>query len=82
MPEGRYEQVMFRDHGECQARTWGLDHRCSGPLTVHHLRNRGMGGAATSDNDLDNLLVVCDWANHWIAEHPRDAEALGLYRRH
>jgi hypothetical protein len=82
MPPGTYEAVMERDGYQCQARVRGLEHRCSGGLTIHHLTNRGMGGGGAHVHDMANLLAVCDWANHWVAEHPRLAEELGLYVRH
>lgn len=81
MPAATAEAVLRRD-GFCQAHRYGFTHRCSGRLEVHHLRNRGMGGAGPGDNDMSNLLAVCSLANHWIAEHPAKAEELGLYVRH
>lgn len=82
MPPGVADEVLRRDGYTCQARRFGLVHRCSGRLEIHHLRNRGMGGGGQQVHDLANLLTVCSWANHWVAEHPAEAEPLGLYVRH
>lgn len=82
MPAETAAEVYRRDQSMCQAHAWGLAHRCMGKLEIHHFTNRQMGGGGARAHDLSNLLLVCSWANHWIAEHPRDAEALGLYRRH
>lgn len=79
-PETR-ELVLRRDGYGCQGR-YLVPHRCSGRIEIHHLRNRGMGGATADDNEPENLMAVCSWLNHWVAEHPAEAEAAGLYRRH
>lgn len=79
MPEGRYDEVLRRDQGRCQASLYGFAHRCEGPLEVHHKRNRGMGGSADPEiHALDNLLTLCRFAHRWVTEHPREAKELGL----
>lgn len=81
MPDGRYDEVMRRDAWTCQASLFGFVHRCAGPLEVHHMRNRGMGGSLDpAIHDLENLLVLCRASHQWVTEHPRDAKELGLAR--
>lgn len=83
MPPGRWEEVMQRDAWTCQGPMYGYWHRCAGPLEVHHLLARGMGGTSDpSIHDLENLVALCKAAHMWVTEHPREAEELGLYRRH
>lgn len=44
----------------------------------HHLRKQSQ---ATDESD-ENILLSCNLANGWIEDHPPEARAAGLVRRH
>lgn len=81
MPPEVREEVLRRDGYGCQARGIAPE-RCDGPIEVHHIVGRGMGGSARREiHDPANLMCACRRHHHWITNHPSEAEALGLARR-
>jgi hypothetical protein len=52
--------------------------KCDGPLAVHHIQPRSMGGTA---HDTSPLLTVCAYHHEWIESHRTAARALGLLLR-
>lgn len=86
-PPGRRDQVLSRDYYECQANVceppapagWTIGPDCAGPLVIHHIRPKRMGGTTDPTiHDLDNLVTLCDSHHRWVHEHPDDARTVGL----
>lgn len=69
--------VEARD-GRCRCQTLGLvpEVRCWGPTDLDHLRSRARGGDLVS---LGNVIALCRGHHIWKDEHPREAEAIGLW---
>jgi hypothetical protein len=75
--EDKIRQVVFaRDYQTCRM-AWHQDSECAGPLTYHHLRKAGAGGAYT----VDNGVTLCAGHNTWVEDHPEEATMLGLVVR-
>lgn len=73
-------QVFDRDDYRCALRDVTGAGRCYGPLTPHHRRKAGQGGAYS----LDNLVTLCRHHNDALESHPDLAllgERLGLVVR-
>ena len=51
-----------RAGGECEL----ASDACEGPLHRHHKKLRSQGGG----NDLDSLLLVCEWHHRFIHAYP------------
>lgn len=64
--------AVFERDGGCVADTWRQP--CIGPLTPHHLRKAGQGGAYTEDN----LVTLCSMHNGMVEDYPHEATARGL----
>lgn len=71
------ELVFARDRWTCQIPAAAEAGRCFGPLTPHHIRKEGQGGAY----EADNLVTLCAHHNGWVEDHPLIAHELGLVRR-
>ena len=75
--EDKTRAVVFaRDYQTCRL-GWHQDSECTGPLTVHHLRKAGAGGAYV----VDNLVTLCAGHNTWVEDNPNEATMLGLVVR-
>lgn len=70
-----FGDVLARDGG-CLLASWA-SHRCTGPLTPHHLAKASACGPFT----LDNLVVLCGGGNGWVEDAPLMAARLGLVVR-
>lgn len=68
------QEVIERDKF-CQARDLVPDVACGGPLTGHEPLFRSRGGDPT---DPEQVIACCWIHNGWIADHPKEAEAVGL----
>lgn len=73
--ERRDEQL--RIHPKCQG-PGTIPDECWGPITVHHITPRGMGGTA-NDNSL--LITLCAWHHGWVESHRAQAREMGLLTR-
>ena len=71
--------VERRDLYRCQASAFGFGsrHPCAGPRVVHHRRLRAQGGL----DDLDNLVLLCNWHHVEVHDNPRRAADCGLILR-
>ena len=54
--------LVARAGGRCEL----ADESCDGPFHRHHRKLRGQGG----DNQIDNLLLVCDHHHRFIHANP------------
>lgn len=70
-------EVRLRDGPSCWAKD-KLSHLCAGPMTGHEVISR----ARYPDGhlDVDNVRLVCAWANDWCEDHPDEAIERGLTR--
>lgn len=59
-------QRVFERDGGCFLAVLDPTHRCLGPLTPHHRRKAGAGGAYTEAN----LVTICQYGNGDIEERP------------
>ena len=48
---------------------------CFGPINGHELRKRSQGGSIT---DMNNVILLCNYHNGWVEDHPLAARRLGL----
>ena len=79
-PDAR-DAALRRDR-TCQAAVHGLDTRCVGGLTVHHIIPRGMGGTRDPNvHDLDRLITLCVGHHEWVERNRAAARGLGLLKR-
>lgn len=51
---------------------------CWGPIDVHHIQSRGMGGTS---EDTSPLVTLCRVHHDWVHGHPDEAKKLGLMAR-
>lgn len=72
-------EILSRDGRACVIAVC-CDGRPGSAQTVHHLENRGMGGAA-STNTVTNGVAACHLDNAWVEDHPAEARASGWKRR-
>lgn len=72
--------LLIEQHPWCTAIAWVGPKLppCHGRLTVHEVLPRGRGGSIL---DPANCMVLCEFHNGWVADHPKEAEALGLSKR-
>lgn len=68
--------LVFACDGGCRLAVLP-DHKCSGPLTPHHLKKASQGGKWTAAN----IVALCAGANRWVEDYPRRAWQLGLVCR-
>ncbi len=50
---------------------------CFGPVHAHEILKRSQGGSIT---DTDNMIMLCNFHNGWVEDHPARAHVLGLVR--
>lgn len=65
------ERVFTRDRWRCRLEGVGAG-PCSGPLTPHHRRKAGSGGAYVEPN----LVALCAGHNTWVEDEPDRARLL------
>lgn len=72
-------QVFARDRFRCLLEGHPGVPRCHGPITPHHMRKAGQGGAYT----MVNLVTLCAGHNDWLeeADGARFGEEVGLVIR-
>ena len=51
---------------------------CFGPVNGHELIKRSQGGSIV---DPENIIMLCNYHNGWVEDHPLDAEKIGLVKR-
>jgi hypothetical protein len=48
---------------------------CHGNVNGHELLKRSRGGSIT---DVGNVVLLCDFHNGWVEDHPAEAHEIGL----
>jgi hypothetical protein len=49
--------------------------RCYGDINGHEILKRSRGGSITI---MENVVLLCNWHNSWVENHPYAANQLGL----